>query len=439
MPIAKTLMVLCTSLVTLTCYAKESQMSDTKTYCIGRYLVDLPADAQINGQSYNYRFGRIATDTSIKTAEDFHKKMQEREAELKKGQQKDKFTLAGTRRPHLADRIFELSKQLIIGPSAGFEAYAWEHGTTFAMEETGYEPAKFGQVLAELQTNLLPSLHARRSDSIPSQPGFCLKNGFIENDGAQPHYESAGMSFKFAQWPGVLVTFQTMTVTKLGEPKLLQRMDSGGIPDAFKSVAAGIHVLRKNERAINGREGEEMLSTVPSGNGYQLHEFRWEAQGTSINDPLKPTLIVELESGMMSGDDGAPARPRLTDARAVAIFDAVANSVRLRPVNGANVSEAAPAPIVPLGTLAQTGTVCPQTGWWTCPEAAAYEIGGGSRQRFDAGTAMPVVQVLGKQSFAERLMGRQQKHSVNTVWRLVAYDPDAGSNPNTKPNQGRKW
>ena len=168
-----------------------------------------------------------------------------------------------------------------------------------------------------------------------------------------------------------------------------------------------------------------MLSTVPSGNGYHLHEFRWESQGTSINDPLKPTLIVELESGMTSDDDGEPTRPRLTDEQAIAIFDAVANSVRLRPVDGAKISEAAPAPLVPLGTLAQTGTPCPQTGWWTCPEATANEVEGGRRQRFEAGTAMPIVQVFGKQSFVDRLTGRQQKHGINTVWQLVAYDPSA--------------
>jgi len=34
--------------------------------------------------------------------------------------------------------------------------------------------------------------------------------------------------------------------------------------------------------------------------------------------------------------------------------------------------------------------------------------------------------VLLKQSFVQRLTGQQQKHSVNTVWRLVAYDANHG-------------
>jgi hypothetical protein len=422
---AKIRLILWVSLLTLTCEAKDLQMSNMKTYCVGRYLVDLPMDAEINGQSYRYELGQIGTDTSAQTAESFRQTMEAREVELKSGKQKDGYKLSNVRRLDNSTWIFELEQKLLLGPSTGFEAHVWDDGVTFSMEETGYEPLKFKEVLAELQTNVLYNLHARVPDDIPSQPGFCLKGGFIKNDGLHPHYESAGMSFKFAHWPGVLVTLQTMTVTKLGELKLLQRMDSGPVPEVFKDLVGGIRFIRRGERSINGRDGEEMLSTVPSGNGYHLHDFRWEAQGTNLNDPLKPIVIVDLESGMRRGDDGAPVRPRLTDEQAVALFDAVASSVRLRPVDGAKVSAETSTPIAPLGTLARTGTPCPQTGWWTCPEAVANEIEGGRRQRFEAGTMMPVAKVLPKRSFVERMSGRQRKHDVNTVWKLIAYDADA--------------
>jgi hypothetical protein len=55
----------------------------------------------------------------------------------------------------------------------------------------------------------------------------------------------------------------------------------------------------------------------------------------------------------------------------------------------------------------------------------ANEIEGGRRQRFEAGTAMPVVKVLPKRSFIDRLSGRQPKHDVTTVWKLIEYDADA--------------
>ncbi|WP_242538548.1 T6SS immunity protein Tli4 family protein [Trinickia acidisoli] len=209
-----------------------------------------------------------------------------------------------------------------------------------------------------------------------------------------------------------------------GEPTVLQRIDSGGVPDAFKDLVSQIQLLRRGQRTISGCAGEEILATLPTDGGYRLHQYEWEAQGTELGNGMKPTITVELESGM-TRENGVPVRPRLTDEQAIALFNAVANSVRLRPVSASKVSGSEASPRAPLGTLAQTGTPCPQTGWWTCPEAVGNEIEGGGRQRFEAGTAMPIVQVLGKQSFVERMTGRQQKHSVNTIWKLVAYDPSA--------------
>jgi hypothetical protein len=423
MPVAKTFMVLCASFVSLICHAKEPYMSDTKTYCIGRYLIDMPADALINGQTYDYKYGRIESSSAGESEDSFAKEMDRRAADLKAGKHRKGYALTNVRRAGPTVAIFQLSQQLFMGPSLGFESYRWDGGHTFMLEQLGTMPARYESVLTDVQTSLLPNLHARGRDDIPAGPGFCLKDGFIANDGASPQFEDAAITFKFAQWPGVWVSIETMTVAKLGQPSLLQRIDKG-LPDAFKDLVNQIRVLRRGQRTINGRTGEEYLATFPTDAGYRLHQFQWEARGTEIGDGLTPTITVELESGM-ERENGVPIRPRLTDDQAIALFDAVANSVRLRPVNHAKTSEVPDRPKAPLGTLAQTGTACPQTGWWTCPEAVANEIEGGRRQRFEAGTTMPIVQVLNKQSLIERMTGRQQRYGVSTVWRLVAYDANA--------------
>ena len=422
MPMTKILVALCVGLVTFSCYAKEPKMSETKTYCIGRYMIDLPADAQINSQSYEYKYGRM--DSSSVDKAEFERQMVQREADLRAGKQKDGYKLKDILRPASTTWIFELHQQLLMGPSLGFEAHKWVEGHAFELSQEDTQDEKYADVLSKVKTEIFPSLRARHAQEISAQPGFCLKDGFIANDGSTPQFENAAISFKFPQWPGVLVSIETITVTKLGEPSLLQRIDSGGVQGAFKDLVSQIKILRRGERTINGRAGEEILSTVPTDAGYRLHQFQWEAQGTEIGNGLKPTIIVELESGM-TRENGEPVRPRLTDEQATALFDAVANSVRLRPAHGSKVSETQESPQAPLGTLAQTGTRCPQTGWWTCPEATANEIEGGNRQRFEAGAVMPVVQVMPKRSLVERLTGRQQKHGINTVWKLVAYDADS--------------
>ena len=409
------------SLLTPMCDAKEPAMSDTKTYCVGRFLVDVPADAQINGQAYQYMFGRIDSAASGESEERFAQEMNQREADLKAGRQKQKFTLSGVKSPIASIRIFELSRQLLTGPSVGVEAYRWDQGHVFSLQQTGFDPARYPIILSHLQGDLLPNLHARPDNEIPSKPGFCLKDGFIANDGKTTHSEDAGISFRFARWPGILVSVRAMTVSKLGEPTLLQRADSGSVPDAFKNVVSQIKVIRRGSRDINGRRGEELLETIPAEGGFQLHQFRWEAQGSAIDEPLQPTLIVEFESGMTS-INGDPVRPNLTSDQAIAVFDAVVNSVRLRPTGGSSVSENAPPPTLPLGTLVQTGLACPQAGWWTCPEANGHELAGGARQFFEVGATMPAAQVLTPPSFADRLLGKHPVHAVNTTWQLVAHE-----------------
>ncbi|WP_081885150.1 T6SS immunity protein Tli4 family protein [Paraburkholderia kururiensis] len=410
------------SLISSICFAKEPAMSNVKTYCFGRYLVDIPSEAEVNGQVYRYKFERI--DTLTETQGNFEKRMSSRENELKSGKRQDGYALINVLRPKTDIRIFELSKSLITGPAGGLEAYRWDKGRTFSMQGNAYAMTRLPNVAMTLQSSVLPNLGARDPADIPSQPGFCLKDGFIADDGKTAQYEEAGISFKFPQWPGILVSVNSSTVTKLGEPKLLERMAKAPIPDAYKSLMSAIHDIRKGTRVAAGRDGEEVLSTVPTDGGYRLHQFQWEAQGSKIDDPLDPTLTVEFESGM-TRIDGQPARPKLSDEEAVRLFDAVVNSIRLRPTNGSGkVSGVEPGPTLPVGTLAQTGSVCPQSGWWTCPEANGQEIVGGTRQHFAAGTVMPQVRVISRTAFLDRMLGKQQEHAVNTTWKLVGFDEE---------------
>ena len=410
-----------TFLVAATCYAKEPAMSGTNTYCIGRFLVDLPADAEVNGQAYQYLFGRIDSQRTDMDAQSFSADMEKQGAVLKATDENKGRTLKSVITSDPTARAFVTSQKLFGKSNYGFEAYWLKDHHLFTLKTEDMDEAGFRErVLPRLTNELLPNLRARKADEVPAQPGFCLKDGFIANDGSGQQFEDAGISFQFAQWPGVLVSMRTMTVTKVGEPTLLQRMDSGSVPAAFANLVGQIKTLRRGKRDVNGRQGEEILETVPAEGGYHLHQFRWEAQGTGVKEPLKPTLIVEFESGMTSVN-GDPVRPKLTDDQAIAVFDAVANSLHIRPVGDVKTSEADPHPTLPLGALAQTGSVCPQTGWWTCPEASSHELEGGDRQHFAAGTVLPTATMLGTPTIADRIRGRQPRHAVNTTWRLVDY------------------
>ncbi len=98
-------------------------------------------------------------------------------------------------------------------------------------------------------------------------------------------------------------------------------------------MVAGIETLRKRERGGAIPADEYLLAG--SAKGQRTYTFLWEAQGKdkSINEPhLKVELSVE-EADI--DDDAAPPAPAFkSDKAALELWDAIIDSIRLRPVTG---------------------------------------------------------------------------------------------------------
>ena len=79
---------------------------------------------------------------------------------------------------------------------------------------------------------------------------------------------------------------------------------------------------------------------LPTDEGYKVHQFRWESR-YELDDPFKPVIIVELSTGQGEDED---VRPTISEKEAVELFDAVVNSIRLRPTGPAVQGAATIAP-----------------------------------------------------------------------------------------------
>ncbi|VWC92735.1 hypothetical protein BLA18110_03489 [Burkholderia lata] len=412
----------------VTCVAGEPSMNESKTYCVGRYLVDVPANMEPYAQMGEYMFGPVQTNTKYPNATAFKNRMKEREFGLKN--QEGKNELAFDRAIDLHDNgmIFLKSTTLYGRRIEGFEAYKWINGRTFFIDADGFDPAKYAALTEKLQSRFLPSLRARTSNEIPAQAGFCLKDGFFADDGKTPQHEIASITFKLPSVPGLLIHVTTITA-KPDAKSLLQRVDSGVVPGPLQSLVSGIRTLQRGEHDVNGRKGEEGLWSLPTDAGFRAYQFHWEALGEHLQ-PLKPTLSVELTTR----DD---QRPGLTEEQATKLFESIVNSVRLRQApGGAQVGDASTPP-VPLNSIVRTGEACPRSGWWTCPEANGLSVVGGSRQYIELGAVMPSVDVLTQPGVLDRVFGRESKHSVPTTWTLVAVHdvapPDAADGADNTP------
>jgi len=408
-------------------------MKDTKTYCFGRFLIDLPKAAEVNGQAYEFMFGKITSEPFLKGEAAFAQKMKEREAELKTGKHEEKFELISAKVLSSVpnSNVFGISKKLFVTKitNFGFEAYRLAGSSLFSMRETNYDQNKIDSVLQRLETRLLPNLSHRPRDKIPAEPGFCIENGFIADDGKTPQYEKAGISFKFKQWPDVSVSVYARTNGDKLEESLLSRIEKP-FPSELADAAKSIKVLRKGTHAVGQHLGEEVLDALPTGQGYFVHDLVWDVPGEP-RSIFVPHIHLELKTGSGRSVNQRYMRPSLTDKQAIELFDAIVNSIRLRPTGPAKTSAAEPtlnddsgtAKRLPLGTKVSSLRSCPESGVYECASGAP---GITDRRVFVAqGRPMPIATVMEPKRGVARFLGVREPKEFETTWTLVSYEKDA--------------
>ena len=409
-------------------------MSDTQTYCFGRFLVDLPKTVQVNGQRSEYMFGAIETGRTPPKQnihqDGFVEMMKTREAELRAGKHEEKFTLVEVRSTNLPKaRIFKLTKKLISLSAFGFEAYQSNGGVLFSMQQLSVGADGIDSVLKDLETRLLPNLRARKSNEIPGEPGFCIKEGFIADNGKTEQYEKAGISFKFKEWPDVTVLVSATRSSKL-QPTLTERT-SKPFPAEFAEAAKKIKVLRQGKRVVGPLQGEEILDSLPTEEGYFVHHFVWDTQGKP-DSANEPALYFKFETGVNPGNGSRTIRPSLTDKQAIELYDRIVNSIRLRPTTPGKTSDTSinpsgndspVSPRLPLKSKITSASNCPQTGIWEC---AADAPGITERRRFiETGQPMPYGVTQKPAKGMGGLLGKMDDDTEEITWTLVGYDKDA--------------
>ncbi|MCK9986247.1 MAG: hypothetical protein AzoDbin1_02719 [Azoarcus sp.] len=402
--------------------ADAAPPSDKRVACFGRFMIDVPSGADVGYADAEYRFGVVHTKRIALDGSNFAAAMEEREARYRNVDENRDRALKQTLSPSPESRIIVTSERIFGDDDYGFEAYRVDHGVLFSIEQKNYESAVMrAKVLPFLNEKLLPSLRARAPDEIPTDPGLCIRDGFIASDGSEGAYERTNIGLHFKRWPDLAFSVTT-SIERKAEPTLLERRKNRAVPDIFKPLLFQIKTLREGRHDVGGLAADESLVMMPTDHGYKVHMFRWESH-PELNDPFKPSIVVELDTGRSPNGD---QQPTISEKEAVELFDAVVNSIRLRPTGPARTSEA-PSPRTPLGAFVRSGEACTQTGWWQCPDGG--ELEGGNRRFLLAGEAMPPAVTLGAPSLLQRLSGERPRHEAPTVWKLVAYAEEQPPTP----------
>jgi len=399
-----------------------------KTTCIGRFLIDMPDEVRL--ELRGPRIDGFDISSFDESEADFQMRLAQREAQLRatpdrlggyrnlesvrevktnNGVVGKIFVHGYTVMEGTRNRGLELERYRYEG--IALEAMVHGQGMSFTLAANDYNPDII-ENLPSLVAKLVPNPH----NQIPTEPGFCIDRAWFRDPLTAEQGEQVMVSAALPSHPDIQLLILLAAGNKPSEQSLLER---SAVVDAKLSIFDKMHVsnLRANPRAIGGISGDELVTRFSEKNDAVVYTFWWEVNGTADN-VLIPHFSFTMETGKSSN---GPVPSSLSQDAAMALWDKISSSIRLRPTQERK-PVAAVAPPTPLGTYAWAGDRCPESGWWSC-SAGGNGVGvlGGQRQYIKKGERMPQALLLPPQTLWEKLRGMQPSYEskTQTSWKLV--------------------
>lgn len=400
----------------------------TKTACVGRYLVDVPAQAEV-GLS-----GGMLDGFEITTVEEseaaFRERVAARESEIGAHRADGDGDFEGgmveardLRIPGMVGRTFIYGRSrgyLMEGErrvyleSVSVEAHAHINGFSYSLSAKSTEETSAREAEA-----LLAQLQLRGRDEVPSVPGFCVARAVFVEPLPTHKNEHIVMHLGLPEHPDLGLTLASLAGVRPG-PGLMARI-------AHTDATTGADILlrmtklREGKRSINGVDGEEVLLRAREYNFATTYGFSWEAPGET-DDPMQPFLSLELRTGINERPGGKPVDTSLHEDALLELWDSIASSIRLRRSGPPRSGPAADPQGPNLGAVAMAGAICPQSGWWRCAEGGpGIDVHGGQVQYLRKGERMPQALLLPRQTLWQKLKRIQPSTESEqpTAWTLV--------------------
>ena len=401
----------------------------TKTVCFGRFAIDIPATASIffgptEAETQLEFYPREASNIAHRIAQEIKRVESDREF----------LTEDDIVRLPMFGKVIEGAapgQKLIFGSKdqAGYSMYSFfpvgEHLYVQeldggVLDEEGVEDAK--KFFNAIATNL----RLRTNDEVPEEPGLCVEGGFIP---LSLQYEKVTLGVRLLEFPDVHFSIEAhKNQEHLQEfsdlETLLDRAEESAKKEGFGAEYARIETFRRGPRELGVWKGFEILARKPPfKKDTDAHEFRFRSLG-AVNDAYHPELDVQLDTGVKNNSKAA-IKPSLTDDEAVALWDRLIKSIRVRTPADSKARSGIGTKAA-LGSAIASGEICPETGWWQCTAPGPVE--GERRKHIAAGETLPYVIGLGEPTLWQKLKGEQPKYKASAMWQLVEYDATPPSN-----------
>jgi hypothetical protein len=403
-------------------------MEKMKPVCVGRLLIDVPADAELNVAEETIAGFNIETVEESEAA--FRDRIAAREADIEAGGSRRGADGEGgmvqareLRVDNMVGRVFiygHSRNYMMDGDrridleSVSVEAHAHTAGLSFSLSAKSTQEESANEAEA-----LLARLQTRGEDEIPTVPGFCTSRAVFAEPLPPHKSENITMFVALPSHPDLGIALFSIANANPG-PALLARASD------VDAAASGDEMLRTTKlrsarREINGMVGEELAERIRELNFTTGYTLNWETRGVQGNLSL-PYLSFEMQTGANARAGGKPVDSSLHEDAVLALWDSVSSTIRLRKTDPPPPTSV-PEPDGPkLGTTARAGDVCPQSGWWECGAGEdGLRVHGGQVQYLHKGQRIPQALLLPQQTLWQKVRGIQPSIEPNhlTVWQLV--------------------
>jgi len=327
----------------------ETLTKDMTPRCIGRYLIDLPRTMFLNSE-YRSVIEGVTINITPRSKTVFEYELFEREEALKKTHMAGQPNLPFLKSIEVVQngilgKIFNRAENIGVADfGRTLELHAWRDGYFIKMEINALDSTdkKYDDdaQIRSLGTDtpeklsflnqLLVRTNGRDDLAIPAGQGVCIPNGFIK--GPATDKEDIGMAYELAE--DVFFNFNTDSGL-VQETNLLER---GREINTMLEASQG-RTVRKGRRDVNGQKIEEWLMAGKTNNKIDGNQFTLEIN-SKTSSAKTPLLIVDLHNGLRAPRPERPydapfppdiEKATLSEAEAVALWDAVTQTLRPRP------------------------------------------------------------------------------------------------------------
>jgi hypothetical protein len=298
-------------------------ISNLKTHCVGRYLIDLPLDASINltvnigGVPLIWRKDLTPENVLSETKKIIAQYQSIKRIDMEGFQFIDSFdTLGGGVVVHRWKKPYSTAMSIM---DCYFISQDQTRRVFTYSVEVDCDHFDNGR---KLVTTLASALYSRDdADPIPTEPGFAFEGGFLK--GLGDYSEGSVITFNMSRFPGILTYFRTDTRGSQGRFIL----EENSVEDNLRSILGSISILRKGNVDLHGIRAQELCAAATE-DRRRMYNFFMEAPARAGHNVAYPRLQMGIFSDDGVRDVGSGFA---SDEEALALWETIRNSIRLRP------------------------------------------------------------------------------------------------------------